>query len=52
VPRGRAGLQRQIPQPHAVDEAALAAALRDNRIAGAAIDVGRALDQMPTGGDL
>ena len=31
-----------------VDEAALAAALRDNRIAGAAIDVGRALDQMPT----
>jgi len=31
-----------------VDEAALAAALRENRIAGAAIDVGRALDQMPT----
>jgi D-3-phosphoglycerate dehydrogenase len=31
-----------------VDEAALAAALRDNRIAGAAIDVGRAPDQMPT----
>ncbi len=31
-----------------VDEAALAAALRDNRIAGAALDVGRALDQMPT----
>ena len=31
-----------------VDEAALIAALRDNRIAGAAIDVGRALDQMPT----
>lgn len=31
-----------------VDEAALAAALRDNRIAGAAIDVGRARDQMPT----
>jgi D-3-phosphoglycerate dehydrogenase len=31
-----------------VDEAALAAALRDNRIAGAAMDVGRALDQMPT----
>jgi D-3-phosphoglycerate dehydrogenase len=31
-----------------VDEAALAAALRENRIAGAALDVGRALDQMPT----
>ena len=31
-----------------VDEAALAAALRDNRIAGAAMDVGRARDQMPT----
>jgi D-3-phosphoglycerate dehydrogenase len=31
-----------------VDEAALSAALRDNRIAGAAIDVGRALDQMPS----
>ncbi len=31
-----------------VDEAALAAALRENRIAGAAMDVGRALDQMPT----
>ena len=31
-----------------VDETALMAALRDNRIAGAAIDVGRALDQMPT----
>jgi D-3-phosphoglycerate dehydrogenase len=31
-----------------VDEAALIAALRENRIAGAAIDVGRALDQMPT----
>jgi D-3-phosphoglycerate dehydrogenase len=45
-------------QPHAffinlsrgnlVDEAALAAALRENRLAGAAIDVGRARDQMPT----
>jgi len=45
-------------QPHAffinlsrgnlVDETALAGALRDNRIAGAAMDVGRARDQMPT----
>ena len=31
-----------------VDEAALLAALRENRIAGAAMDVGRALDQMPS----
>jgi D-3-phosphoglycerate dehydrogenase len=31
-----------------VDEAALTAALREHRIAGAAIDVGRARDQMPT----
>jgi D-3-phosphoglycerate dehydrogenase len=31
-----------------VDEAALSAALRDKRIAGAAMDVGRALDQMPS----
>jgi D-3-phosphoglycerate dehydrogenase / 2-oxoglutarate reductase len=31
-----------------VDEGALAAALREKRIAGAAMDVGRALDQMPT----
>ena len=31
-----------------VDEAALAAALRENLIAGAAMDVGRAPDQMPT----
>jgi D-3-phosphoglycerate dehydrogenase len=30
-----------------VDEAALAGALRENRIAGAAMDVGRAPDQMP-----
>ena len=53
---GQAALGRM--QPHAffinlsrgnlVDEAALAAALRENRIAGAALDVGRALDQMPT----
>jgi D-3-phosphoglycerate dehydrogenase len=52
---GEAALARM--QPHAffinlsrgnlVDEAALAAALRDSRIAGAAMDVGRALDQMP-----
>jgi len=31
-----------------VDEAALTVALRENRIAGAAMDVGRARDQMPT----
>jgi D-3-phosphoglycerate dehydrogenase len=31
-----------------VDDAALLAALRENRIAGAAMDVGRARDQMPT----
>jgi D-3-phosphoglycerate dehydrogenase len=31
-----------------VDEAALATALRENRIAGAAMDVGRAPDQMPS----
>lgn len=31
-----------------VDEPALAAALRENRIAGAAMDVGRAPDQMPS----
>jgi D-3-phosphoglycerate dehydrogenase len=53
---GQAALARM--QPHAffinlsrgnlVDEAALAAALREKRIAGAAMDVGRALDQMPT----
>ena len=55
---GQAALARM--QPHAffinlsrgnlVDEAALAAALRENRIAGAAMDVGRALDQMPSPG--
>jgi len=53
---GQAALARM--QPHAffinlsrgnlIDEAALAAALRDGRIAGAAMDVGRAADQMPT----
>jgi D-3-phosphoglycerate dehydrogenase len=53
---GQAAFARM--QPHAffinlsrgnlVDEAALAAALRENRIAGAAMDVGRAPDQMPT----
>ena len=53
---GRAALARM--QTHAffinlsrgnlVDEAALAAALREGRIAGAAMDVGRAPDQMPT----
>jgi D-3-phosphoglycerate dehydrogenase / 2-oxoglutarate reductase len=53
---GQAALARM--QPHAffinlsrgnlVDETALAAALRENRIAGAAMDVGRARDQMPT----
>jgi D-3-phosphoglycerate dehydrogenase len=53
---GQTALARM--QPHAffinlsrgnlVDEAALAQALSENRIAGAAFDVGRALDQMPT----
>jgi D-3-phosphoglycerate dehydrogenase / 2-oxoglutarate reductase len=55
---GQAALVRM--QPHAffinlsrgnlVDEAALTAALREKRIAGAAMDVGCALDQMPTPG--
>jgi D-3-phosphoglycerate dehydrogenase / 2-oxoglutarate reductase len=52
---GRAALARMRPDAffinlsrgNLVDEAALIAALRENRIAGAAIDVGRALDQMP-----
>ena len=53
---GQATLARM--QPHAffinlsrgdlVDEAALTMALREKRIAGAAMDVGRATDQMPT----
>ena len=53
---GQAALARM--QPHAffinlsrgnlVDEAALTVALREKRIAGAAMDVGRATDQMPT----
>ena len=50
--------QLALMQPHAcfinlsrgelVDEAALLAALREGRIAGAAMDVGRARDQMPS----
>jgi D-3-phosphoglycerate dehydrogenase / 2-oxoglutarate reductase len=53
---GQVALARM--QPHAffinlsrgnlVDESALSVALRENRIAGAATDVGRALDQMPS----
>jgi D-3-phosphoglycerate dehydrogenase len=53
---GQAALARMQPQAffinlsrgNLVDETALAAALRENRIAGAAMDVGRARDQMPT----
>ena len=53
---GQAALARMRPQAffinlsrgNLVDEAALATALREQRIAGAAMDVGRAPDQMPT----
>jgi D-3-phosphoglycerate dehydrogenase len=53
---GQAALARMRPDAffinlsrgNLVDEAALMAALRENRIAGAAMDVGRARDQMPT----
>jgi len=53
---GKAALARMRPQAffinlsrgNLVDEAALANALRENRIAGAAMDVGRARDQMPS----
>ena len=37
-----------VSRGNLIDEAALEAALRDERIAGCAIDVGRAADQMPT----
>jgi D-3-phosphoglycerate dehydrogenase len=53
---GPAGLARMRPDAffinlsrgNLVDEVALDVALRENRIAGAAMDVGRARDQMPT----
>ena len=53
---GQAALARMRPDAffinlsrgNLVDEAALTAALREKRIAGAAMDVGRARDQMPT----
>ena len=41
-------LHHHLSRGNLVDEAALLAALRENRIAGAAMDVGRARDQMPT----
>jgi D-3-phosphoglycerate dehydrogenase / 2-oxoglutarate reductase len=37
-----------VSRGNLVDEAALAAAIKQGRIAGAALDVGRAPDQMPT----
>jgi D-3-phosphoglycerate dehydrogenase / 2-oxoglutarate reductase len=37
-----------VSRGNLVDEAALAAAIKEGRIAGAALDVGRAADQMPT----
>jgi D-3-phosphoglycerate dehydrogenase len=37
-----------VSRGNLVDEAALAAAIAERRIAGAALDVGRAADQMPT----
>ena len=37
-----------VSRGNLVDEVALTAALRNGTIAGAAMDVGRALDQMPT----
>jgi D-3-phosphoglycerate dehydrogenase len=53
---GQAALARMQPNAffinlsrgNLVDEAALSAALREKHIAGAAMDVGRALDQMPS----
>ena len=52
-PAALARMQRRaffinLSRGNLVDEAALSAALRENRIAGAAMDVGRALDQMPS----
>jgi D-3-phosphoglycerate dehydrogenase len=39
-----------VSRGNLIDEAALAAALRDGQIAGCAMDVGRAADQMPSPG--